>query len=165
MVELFQVAVYRSQLSPVDPAVEFGEAVSGLDVAGVVPLLDWPEVPVLAPDAVTEATPDVELEPEPGVAEPVALVAPDAVEPVLAGAVPVVGPAGSDGVEVALEPTGSFVFKRVRSGVAAGLVPGVAMAGAGGATAAPPVSGLVSDGSGRGDHGGVETGSGRLIRR
>jgi hypothetical protein len=40
VVELFQVAVYRSQLSLVDPAVESGEPVSGLDGAADVPLLD-----------------------------------------------------------------------------------------------------------------------------
>jgi hypothetical protein len=121
-------------------------------------------VPVLSPDAVTDDGPDVELEPELPVAEPVELVAPDAVGPVVVEAVPVAEPAGSDGVDVALEPTGSFAFKPVPSGVAVGSVPAVVAAGVEGATEAPPVAGTVSDCGDCRDHGGVESGSGRLIR-
>jgi hypothetical protein len=165
VVELFQVAVYRSQLVLVDPALESAEPVPELDVAGAVALLDWPEVPVLSPVAAPEDAPAVEVESVLLVAEP---VVPDAVEPVPAEAVPAAELARSDAVEVALEPACRFALApvAVASGVAVPSVAGAGAAGAGAAAEVPgvPVAGTTPDGAACDDHGRAETGAGRLSR-
>ena len=89
MVELFQVAVYRSQLSPVDPEVGLGEVAAALEVDGAELPLPGPPVLLLAPP------PAVEVDALPFVGKPVGPGVPD-VGPMLADVEPG-SPAGGVG--------------------------------------------------------------------